>query len=493
MKYKIDNSEDSRSNVNNNNIDSEEENYSTLDLNALPASCYAIEFTSKSLGMELAQRKKGGIVVKHVVEGYQAFAEGIRRGMRIINVDSQDISNKNLDVCMSILQNAPRPVTIVFKDGIFFERKRVANNETYDNENDTTSAKYTSLLYKNIYSDSTMSNNNWVKFRLEGGKYDIDNDGWSNLANKSAIGARIILHSNIGNQMREIIASKGHGSMNPLVQHFGLKDEVTFEGFTIKWPSKDSTSNQQKITYYDGPFQANKIYTIVEHLGIVGIKGDTNDDQFVDVLDVVRTIKFGESYELCGGTHVDNTKEIEDFKIISEGSQAFGIRRITASSNKTRIKEEHLKDQALKEKAESEKANKLLQKEIDSQNKLKIQSIKELIINEIKEVNGLNTFTGELELDNKSIKELCFSLSNEIDNLFMIVLSSSDEKVFISCFISKNLIAERNFNASNIIKQLAPIIDGSGGGQPFFATGGGKNINAIDKALAESEKIITQL
>ena len=209
--------------------------------------------------------------------------------------------------------------------------------------------------------------------------------------------------------------------------------------------------------------------------------------------DVVRTIKFGESYELCGGTHVDNTKEIEDFKIISEGSQAFGIRRITASSNKTRIKEEQLKDQALKEKAESEKANKLLQKEIDSQNKIKIQSTKELIIKEIKEVDGLNTFTGKLELDNKSIKELCFSLSNEIDNLFIIVLSSSTEKVFISCFISKNLIAEKNLNASSIIKQLTPIIEGSGGGQPFFATGGGKNLNAIEKALTESEKIISQL
>ena len=152
--------------------------------------------------------------------------------------------------------------------------------------------------------------------------------------------------------------------------------------------------------------------------------------------DVVRTIKFGESYELCGGTHVDNTKEIEDFKIISEASQAFGIRRITASSNKTRIKEEELKDLAIKEKAKSERANKLLQKEIDSQNKEKIQSTKELIINEIKEVNGLNTFTGELELNNKSIKELCFSLSNQIDNLFMIVFNKSDEKVFISCFIS---------------------------------------------------------
>ena len=84
-------------------------------------------------------------------------------------------------------------------------------------------------------------------------------------------------------------------------------------------------------------------------------------------------------------------------------------------------------------------------------------------------------------------------LSDEIDNLFMIIFTRSPEKAFISCYISKSLTLQKGFNASNIIKQLAPIIDGSGGGQPFFATGGGKNINAVGKALAESEKIISQL
>ena len=84
-------------------------------------------------------------------------------------------------------------------------------------------------------------------------------------------------------------------------------------------------------------------------------------------------------------------------------------------------------------------------------------------------------------------------LSDEIDNLFMIIFSRSPEKAFISCYISKSLTVQKGFNASNIIKDLSPIIDGSGGGQPFFATGGGKNIEAIDKALAEAEKIINLL
>jgi alanyl-tRNA synthetase len=209
--------------------------------------------------------------------------------------------------------------------------------------------------------------------------------------------------------------------------------------------------------------------------------------------DKVRTIKFNDSYELCGGTHVKNTGDISSFKIISEGSQAFGIRRIVATSNQEIIVAENLKQKALKEKADMENANKLLKKELESQNKIKIQSIKADLIKNITNHNDINYFIGEIDLDPKSIKELCFMLSDRLKNLFLILISKSEEKVFMSCFISMNLIEEKGLNASEIIRELSPLINGSGGGQPFFATGGGTNKNGIDQVISESKKIITQI
>jgi alanyl-tRNA synthetase len=207
----------------------------------------------------------------------------------------------------------------------------------------------------------------------------------------------------------------------------------------------------------------------------------------------VRTVKFNDSYELCGGTHVKNTKDIGGFKIISEGSQAFGIRRILATSSAETILNENLKQKAIKEKEAIDEANKLLQKENESLNKIKAQSMKKDIINNIRIVNGVNIFLSEVDLDLKSIKDLCFMLSDEIDKLFMIVLSKTNEKVFISCFISKDLVQEKELNASKIVKKLCPLIDGNGGGQPFFATAGGNNIDGIKSVLSQSEKIISQI
>ena len=207
----------------------------------------------------------------------------------------------------------------------------------------------------------------------------------------------------------------------------------------------------------------------------------------------VRTIKFNDSYELCGGTHVKNTKDIGSFKIISEGSQAFGIRRIVATSSEKKILEENLKQKSIKEKAATDQANRLLKKENESINKIKVESIKEDIIKNIRLSNSVNTYIGELELDLKSIKDLCFMLSDKIEKLFVIIVSKTDDKVFVSCFVSKELVEEKGFNASNIVKELSPIIDGNGGGQPFFATAGGKKIDGIKSVLSQSEKIINQI
>ena len=227
-------------------------------------------------------------------------------------------------------------------------------------------------------------------------------------------------------------------------------------------------------------------YQIATKNGAIGLFTEKYEDK-------VRTIKFNDSYELCGGTHVKNTSDISSFKIISEGSQAFGIRRIVATSNEEVIIAEGLKQRAVKEKTANENANKLLKKEIESQNKIKIQLIKDDIIKNINNTNDPNTFVGEVDLDPKSIKELCFILSDKFENLFLILLSKSDEKVFISCFISKELIEEKELNASKIIKELSPLINGSGGGQSFYATGGGTNINGIDSVIKESKKIISQI
>ena len=227
-------------------------------------------------------------------------------------------------------------------------------------------------------------------------------------------------------------------------------------------------------------------YQIATKNGAIGLFTEKYEDK-------VRTIKFNDSYELCGGTHVKNTSDISSFKIISEGSQAFGIRRIVATSNEEVIIAEGLNQRAVKEKADNENANKLLKKEIESQNKIKIQLIKDDIIKNINNTNDANTFVGEVDLDPKSIKELCFILSDKFENLFLILLSKSDEKVFISCFISKELIEEKELNASKIIKELSPLINGSGGGQSFYATGGGTNINGIDSVIKESKKIISQI
>ena len=157
-------------------------------------------------------------------------------------------------------------------------------------QNGPQGAKYTSMLYKNITVDSSFSTNHWLKLKLEGSQYTLPNGGWSVMSNRSAIGARVVLHLSDQDIMREIIGGKGHGNMEPLQLHFGMNTHISAQGITIYWPSRNPETNQRKVTFIDGPIDADLSYTFVEDIGFVGLKGDINDDGVVNVQDVIISV-----------------------------------------------------------------------------------------------------------------------------------------------------------------------------------------------------------
>ena len=118
----------------------------------------------------------------------------------------------------------------------------------------------------------------------------FNNNGWSSQSNKSAIGAKVIIETDLGIYFREIIAGKGHGSMDPLQLHFGLGNSSYIDNITVKWPSLDTLTNDFKITIFNSSIELNKTYKIVENIGFVGKKGDVNNDKYINVVDVVQIV-----------------------------------------------------------------------------------------------------------------------------------------------------------------------------------------------------------
>ena len=216
--------------------------------------------------------------------------------------------------------------------------------------------------------------------------------------------------------------------------------------------------------------------------------------------DTVRAIKFGKSMELCGGTHVKNTSDIWHFIITSEGAVASGIRRIEAISGRM-AKDYFIKrsesfsalQKALNNTPNPVKAveslqeeNNLLQKQIQQLLKDKAKGLKGGLKNEITEIDGINFLAKEIDLDAAGLKDLAFELGNEIDNLFLVFGAENDGKALLSCYISKGLVNDK-LNAGKIVRELGKYIQGGGGGQPFFATAGGKNPSGINEALEKAQ------
>ncbi|MFD1604198.1 alanine--tRNA ligase [Flavobacterium artemisiae] len=216
--------------------------------------------------------------------------------------------------------------------------------------------------------------------------------------------------------------------------------------------------------------------------------------------DTVRMIEFGDSKELCGGIHVKNTADIWHFKIISEGAVAAGIRRIEAITGEAvknfyvnqentlaEIKETLKNPQdILKSVASLQDDNAKLKKQVEQLLKEKVNALKTVLENDFQEVNGVNFLAKQVDLSMASTKELAQAIGSSKPNAFVFLASIEDGLPNIHCYITKELAAEKGLNANAVIKELGKYIDGNGGGQPFFASGKGKNASGIAEALSKA-------
>lgn len=220
--------------------------------------------------------------------------------------------------------------------------------------------------------------------------------------------------------------------------------------------------------------------------------------------EVVRVIKFGSSIEFCGGTHVRSTGEIGLFKITSESAVAAGIRRIEAISAAKadeyyRTHEHTLKEinELLKQPKDVKKAitdlmeyNSELLKKLEVYEKEKSKNIKTELLNKVKNINGINFLAEKVDLDHQQVKDVAFQLKGQLENLFLVLANESNGKPGLAVMVSDNLVKDKNLHAGNIVKELAKHINGGGGGQPFFATAGGTNVNGIGEALRKATELV---
>jgi len=219
--------------------------------------------------------------------------------------------------------------------------------------------------------------------------------------------------------------------------------------------------------------------------------------------DKVRLVEFDSSKELCGGTHVLATGEIGLFKLTSESSVASGIRRIEALTGL--VARDYLNKQddlvknaelILKNKdllgsiQKLKKDNKTLEKELKYFQKEALITLSHKLLDEAVEISGINFVSKELELNPASMKEIA-SILRSRTQLVVVLAVKSNNKALISLMISDDLVSQ-GYNSSDFINNIAKEISGSGGGQPYYSTAGGTNVNGISKALLLSKELFSK-
>ena len=146
----------------------------------------------------------------------------------------------------------------------------------------------------------------------------------------------------------------------------------------------------------------------------------------------------------------------------------------------------------LKSVASLQDDNAKLKKQLEQLVKEKIEGLKNTLVSDFQEINGINFLAKQVDLSMSSTKDLAQAIGTSKPNAFVFLASVEDNAPNIHCYISKELVAEKGLNAGNVIRELGKLIDGNGGGQPFFASGKGKNVGGIKEALEKVAEYVKQ-
>ncbi len=223
--------------------------------------------------------------------------------------------------------------------------------------------------------------------------------------------------------------------------------------------------------------------------------------------DAVRVITFDKDFsvELCGGTHVPNTGEIGFAKITAESAVGAGVRRIeavTANLAEAYVQEQlHLLDQVKEalgnpqhlltavQKLHEEAAT--LRKQLEAAEVQQLAALKTQLQQEIQPLNGVNFLAKKVQIGSaESLKTLAFQLRQSTENLVLVLGAEIDGKPQLAVMLDDEIVKAGKLNATQMIRELAKEIQGGGGGQPFFATAGGKNLAGLDAAVGKAQNLL---
>lgn len=223
--------------------------------------------------------------------------------------------------------------------------------------------------------------------------------------------------------------------------------------------------------------------------------------------DYVRVITFDSKFsvELCGGTHVKATGSIGLIKIISESSVAAGVRRIEAVTaqgafdylNQSLAMLSELKSMLKNPKDIVASLQNLvderhvLEKKLELVNQERANLLKDELLTKANKVNGYTLILEKVSVANAdALKNIAYALRSQVDDLLLVLAANVDGKPQVAVMLGEKLEATKKFHAGNMVKELAKEIDGGGGGQPFFATAGGKNLEGLDQVLVKAKQLI---